>query len=65
MDGLKQNKPCLNIAKWKYMVLGNNKQVCKSSEIGNINVNNDEIINVNKIIYLDLFIDESLSWNQQ
>ena len=41
MDWLGQNKLNLNIAKCEYMFLGNNKQVSKISDIGNIKINKD------------------------
>ena len=47
------------------MFLGNDKQLSKISEIGNIKINKDEIKRVNKTEYLGLTREESLSWNQQ
>ena len=47
------------------MFLGNSKQLCKISEIGNLKVGRDEIKRDRKTMYLGLTVDESLSWNQQ
>ena len=65
MDWLRQNKLSLNVAKYEYMFIGNDKQLSKISEIGNIKLDKDEIKSVNKTKYLSLTIDESLLWNQQ
>ena len=47
------------------MLLGNNKQLGKISEIGDLKVGEDDIKRVRKTKYLGLTIDETLSWNQQ
>ena len=47
------------------MFLGNDKQLSKIAEIGNIKIDKDEIKRVNKTKHLGLTIEESLSWNQQ
>ena len=47
------------------MFLGNDKQLSKISEIGNIKIDKDEIKRVNQTKYFDLNIEESLSWNLQ
>ena len=65
MDWLRQNKLSLNVGKCEYMFLGNDKQLSKISEIGNIKIDKDEIKRVNKTTYLGLTIEESLSLNQQ
>ena len=43
MDWLRQNKLSLNVAKCGYMFLGNDKQLSKISEIGNIKIDKDVI----------------------
>ena len=45
--------------------IGNDNQLRKISEIGNIKIDKDEIKRVNQTKYLGLTIEESLSWNQQ
>ena len=65
MDWLRQNKLSLNVAKYEYMFIGNDKQLSKISEIGNIKLDKDEINRVNKTKYLGRTIGESLPWNQQ
>ena len=65
MDWLRQNKLSLNVAECEYMFLGNDKQLSKISEIGNIRIDKDKIKSVNKTKYLGLTIEESLSWNQR
>ena len=47
------------------MFIGNDKQLSKISDIGNLEMGNDEIKRVRKTKYLGLTIDESLSWSQQ
>ena len=65
MDWLRQNKQSLNVAKCEYLFIGNDKQLSKISDIGNLEMGNDEIKRVRKTKYLGLTIDESLSWSQQ
>ena len=65
IDWLRQNKLSLNVAKCKFMFLGNSKQLGKISEIGDHNVGEDEIKRARKTKYLGLTIDETLSWNHQ
>ena len=48
MGWLRQNKLSLNGAKCKYRLIGNDKQLSKISEIGNIEIDKDEIERVNK-----------------
>ena len=47
------------------MFIGNDKQLSKISDIGNLEIGKDEIKRVRKTKYLDLTIVESLSWSQQ
>ena len=47
------------------MFIGNDKQLSKISDIGNLEIDKDEIKRVRKTKYLGLTIDESLSWSQQ
>ena len=47
------------------MILGNNEQLGKISEIGDLNVGKDEFKRVKQTKYLGLTIDESLLWNEQ
>ena len=42
-EWLRQIKQSLNVAKCEYMFLGNSKQLSKTSEIGNIKIDEDEI----------------------
>ena len=65
MDWLRQNKLSLNVAKREYMFIGSDKQLSNISDIGNLEMSNDEINRVRKTNYLGLIIDESLSWSQQ
>ena len=65
MDWLRQTTLSLIVAKCEYMFLGNDKQLSKISEIGNIKIDKDENKRVNKTKYTGLTIEESLSWNQQ
>ena len=65
MHWQRQNKLSLTVAKCEYMFIGNDKQLSKIFEIGNIEIDIDEIKRVNKTKYLGLAIDENLSWNQQ
>ena len=65
MDWLRQDKLSLNVANCEYMFTGNDKHLSKIPEIGNIEINIDEIKRVNMTKYLGLTIDGSLSWNQQ
>ena len=65
MDWLRQNKLSLNVAKCEYMFIGNDKQLRKISDIGNLEMDKDEIKRVRKTKYLGPTIDESLSLNQQ
>ena len=64
-DWLRQNKLSLNVTKCKYMLIGNGRQLGKTSEISNLKVNKDEIMRVRKAKHLGLIIDENLSRNQQ
>ena len=64
MDWRRQNKLSLNEA-CEYMFLGDDKQLSKTSEIGNITIDKDKIKMVNQRKYLGLTIEESLSWDQQ
>ena len=43
MDWLRQNKLRLNVAKCEYMYIGNDKQLSKISDIGNLEIDKDEI----------------------
>ena len=54
MDWLRQNKLRLNLAKFEYMFIANDKQLSKISEISNIEIDKDEIKMVNKTKYLGL-----------
>ena len=65
MDWLRQNKLSLNVAKCEYMFIGNDKQLSNISDIGNLEIDKDEIKRVSKTKYLLLPLDESLSWSQQ
>ena len=65
MNWLRQTKLSLNVAKCEYMFLGNDKQLSKTSDIGNIKNDKDEIKKVKQTKYLGLTLEESLSWNQQ
>ena len=65
VNWLRQNKLSLNVAKCEYMFLGNDKQLSKTSDVGNIKIDKDEIKRVNQTKYLGFTIEESLSWNQQ
>ena len=65
MDWLRQNKLRLKVAKCEYMFISNDKQLSKISDIGNLEIDKDEIKRVSKTKYLGLTIDESLSWSQQ
>ena len=65
MDWLRQNILSLNIAKCEYMFIGNDKQLSKISDIGNLEIDKEEIKRVRKTKYVGLTIDESLSWSQQ
>ena len=65
MDWLRQSKLSLNVAKCGYMFIGKEKQLSKISDIGNLEMGNDELKRVRKTKYLGLTIDESLSWSQQ
>ena len=65
MDWLRQNKLCLNVAKFEYMFIGNDKQLSNISDIGNLEMDKDDIKRVSKTKYLGLTIDESLSGSQQ
>ena len=65
MDWLRQNKLSLNVAKCEYMFIGNDKELSKISDIGNLEIDKDEIKRVRKTKYLRLTLDESLSWSQQ
>ena len=47
------------------MLSGNDKQISKISEIGNLEVDEDEIRKVSKTKCLGLTIDKSISWSQQ
>jgi len=65
MDWLGRNKLSLNIAECEYIFIGNEKQLSNNSDIGNLEIDKDEIKGVSKIKYLGPTIDESLSWNQK
>ena len=65
MDWLRQNILSLNIAKCEYMFIGNDKQLSKISDIGNLEIDKEEIKRVRNTKYVGLTIDESLSWSQQ
>ena len=65
IDLLNQNKLSTNVTKCEFMFLGNSKQLCKISEIGDLKVGEDEIKRVRNTKYFGLTIDETLSWNQQ
>ena len=65
LQGLLAEIVSLNVAKCEYMFIGNDKQLSKISDIGNLGMGNDEIKRVRKTKYLGLTIDESLSWSQQ
>ena len=40
MDWLRQNKLSLNVAKCEYMFIGNDKELSKISDIGNLEIDN-------------------------
>ena len=65
MDWLRQNKLSLNEAKCEYMIIGNDKQLSKIFDIGNLEIDKDKIKRVSKTKYFGLTIDKSLSWSQQ
>ena len=46
------------------MFIGNDKQLSKISDIGNLEIDKVEIKRVSATKYLGLIIDESLSWSQ-
>ena len=64
MDWLRQNKLSLSVGKCEYMLIAHDKHLCKISEIGNLEIDKDEIKRVIKTKYLGLAIDESLSWRR-
>ena len=51
MDWLRRNKLSLNVAKCEHMFLGNDKQLSKTSDIGNFKIDKDEIKRVNQTQY--------------
>ena len=51
MGLLRQNTLNLNVAKCEYMFLGNKKRFIKISDLGNIEINKDEIKRVDKTKY--------------
>ena len=65
MDWLRQSKLSLNVANCEYMFIGDDKQTSKMSNIGNLEIDKDEIKRVNKTKYLGLTIHENLSLSQQ
>ena len=52
MDLLKQNKLSINVAKCEYMFIGNDKQLCKISYIGNLEIDKEEIKRVRQNIWV-------------
>ena len=47
------------------MFLGTGEQLRKTSDIGNIKIDKDEVRRIGRTKYLRGTIDESLSWNQK
>ena len=52
MDWLRHNKLSLNVAKCEYMFIGNDKQLSKIFDIGNLEIDKDEIKRVSKTKYV-------------
>ena len=48
VDWLRQNKLSFKVAKCEYMCIGNDRQLLRFSEIGNFEVDKDEIKRVSK-----------------
>ena len=59
------NGASFNVAKCRYMLLGNDKQLSQISETGNTKLEINEIKRVDKTKYLGLTIGASLSWNKK
>ena len=47
------------------MLIGKDKQLSKISDIGDLEIDKDEIKRASRTKYIGLIIDESLSWSQQ
>ena len=60
------NKLSLNASKSVFMVVGHRKKLNRvGNELSNLVLNNEVIIRVDKIKYLEINIDESLNWEEQ
>ena len=60
MDWPRQSKPSLKVRRCKYMFIGNEKQLSKISDIGNLEIDKDVIKRVSKKKYLGLTSFENL-----
>ena len=57
MDWLRQNKLSLNVAKCEYMFIGKDKLLSKISDIGNLEIDEDETKRISTTKYLGPTID--------